>query len=791
MKIATGRSRKEKKWKNIEMSWDELCTKLSNTYRTRETVAEYSKLKKPGQDEIKDVGGFVGGWLANGRRKSDSVLCRSILTLDADNATEDFWDDLVMFNDYACCLYSTHKHKPNSHRYRLIIPLSREVSSEEYEAVSRWVAKEIGIDQFDDTTYQPSRLMYWPSTSKDGVFVFERQDGPLLDPDEVLANYPDWHDVSFWPQSSRVSEIVKSSAKRQGDPLDKDGLIGAFCRTYTIQAAIDTFLSEIYLPCDMQDRYTYAAGSTAAGLVIYDDKFAYSNHGTDPASSKLCNAFDLVRIHLFGDLDDEAKVGTPANKLPSYVAMCDMVAADPETRKTATMEDLEQAGVDIDELEDTEWMSSLERDKKGVIPSLPNLVTILENDPSFKDNLIYNELKYQPEVKSNLPWRQVSPRSLAWTDSDDSNLLYYLEKRHRCRFPEKTLSHAITVVATAHSVHPIRNYLKGCEWDGTPRIDTLLIDFFDADDNAYVRAVTRKTLVAAIARVMEPGCKFDYMLTLTGAPGIGKSSMFKILSDPWFSDSLISVTGKESYEQLQGVWIMEMGELSSIKKAEVESVKNYLSKQEDKYRMAYGHRNTDCPRQCIFVGTTNQPQFLRDETGNRRFWVVEVKNKKKKVWDELTPEVVKQIWAEAKHYYSEGEKLFLNDQLEEFANAVQESHMEDDPRIGMIESYLETLLPEEWESMDKFQRRQFIQGDEFMTPKVGSVQRDKVCAAEVMCELFGLDPGKNTRYEAKEINGILARFPGWERLPTPRRFGIYGNQKGFQRKTEIGSKLTT
>ena len=787
LKIATGRSRKEKKWKNIEISWSDLCKKLSETYRTRETMAEYAKLKKPNQDEIKDVGGFVGGWLAQGQRKSDTVLCRTVLTLDVDNALPSFWDDLTLLNDYACCIYSTHKHKPEAWRVRLIIPMAREVSAEEYEAIARWVAKELGIDQFDDTTYQASRLMYWPSTSKDGEFVYKYQDGPFLDPDAVLANYPDWHDVSFWPQSSRVSEIVHKQAKRQGDPLTKEGLIGAFCRTYSIEAAIETFLSDVYLPCNVPGRYTYAGGSTAAGLVLYDDKFAYSNHGTDPASGKLCNAFDLVRIHKFGELDDDAKVDTPANKLPSYLAMMDMAAADPETRKTSTREQLEAAQVDFSGIdgEGDDWMEKLEKDRKNnTIPSLPNLVLILENDPHFKGNLAYNELKYQPEVNRDLPWRSVSDKTLGWTDSDDSNLLYYLEKGYRCKFPEKTLNHGITVVSTAHSFHPIKAYLESCAWDKVPRIDTLLIDFFDADDNAYVRAVTRKTLVAAVARIMNPGCKFDYMLTLTGTPGIGKSTMFKLLADPWFSDSLLSVTGKESYEQLQGVWIMEMGELSTLKRAEVNSVKNYLSKQEDKYRMAYGHRNTDCPRQCIFVGTTNEPQFLRDETGNRRFWVVDVRRKKQKVWEILTPEMIKKLWAEAKYYYEAGEKLFLNDELEQTALLIQEDHMEDDPRRGMIQGYLDTLLPENWDEMDKFQRRQYINGDEFASPQgdKGILRREKICAAEVIFELFGNDPGKAARFEVREINSILAKIPGWERILTPLRFSAYGMQRGFRRK---------
>lgn len=414
LKIATGASRKAKKWKNIEISWSDLCAKLAETYRTRETMAEYAKLKKPGQDEIKDVGGFVGGWLAQGQRKSDTVLCRTVLTLDVDNALPSFWDDLTLLNDYACCIYSTHKHKPEAWRVRLIIPLAREVSAEEYEAIARWVAKELGIDQFDDTTYQASRLMYWPSTSKDGEFVYKYQDGPFLDPDAVLANYPDWHDVSFWPQSSRVTEIVHKQAKRQGDPLTKEGLIGAFCRTYSIEAAIETFLSDIYLPCSMPDRYTYAGGSTAAGLVLYDDKFAYSNHGTDPASGKLCNAFDLVRIHKFGDLDDDAKVDTPANKLPSYLAMMDMAAADPEVKLLYMKESIS----DFDDEDDAAWMNGFELDgKRRKKPTRGNIELILRNDKELKHIKGYNTFAYRYEIDGPLPWdEQTGTRR--WEDND-------------------------------------------------------------------------------------------------------------------------------------------------------------------------------------------------------------------------------------------------------------------------------------------------------------------------------------------------------------------------------------
>lgn len=160
MKIAVGNSRMDKKWKNQDISWADLCARCGSTIRTTETVEEYRKLKKGQQDGIKDVGGFVGGHLREGRRKNGMVLCRSLLTLDMDYGTPDIWDEITLFHDFKCCVYSTHKHTPEYPRLRLLIPLKREISEEEYPAVARMVAKEIGIDLFDDTTYEASRLMY-------------------------------------------------------------------------------------------------------------------------------------------------------------------------------------------------------------------------------------------------------------------------------------------------------------------------------------------------------------------------------------------------------------------------------------------------------------------------------------------------------------------------------------------------------------------------------------------------------------------------------------------------------
>lgn len=335
--IAVGKSRKETKWKNKQMLWSEFLTEISQTTRTRESYAEYLTMPKTNQDEIKDVGGFVGGWLKDGRRRNDSLVSRHLITLDADFIEGDFWASVEMMLGCACAVYSTHKHRPEKPRLRLVIPLTRPVTPEEYEAAARKIAADLGIDFFDDTTYQAHRLMYWPSTSSDGEYVFKYLDEPWLNPDDVLARYPDWKDPSFWPESSRTKIERQKSADKQGDPLEKPGVIGVFCRAYSIPEAIETFLADVYEPTD-EGRYTYLKGSTTGGLVLYEhDKFAYSHHSTDPISGRLVNAFDLIRLHKFGELD-EGKEHLEVDKLPSYKAMCDFAEKDPKVRKTKDAE---------------------------------------------------------------------------------------------------------------------------------------------------------------------------------------------------------------------------------------------------------------------------------------------------------------------------------------------------------------------------------------------------------------------------------------------------------------------
>ncbi len=789
--IATAHSRMAKTWKNKTTTWSKLVARCSETTRTTESVSEYAKMSREEQSNIKDVGGFVGGYLSGGVRKTTNVMWRSIATLDIDYGTPDLWDEFTLNFGFAAMMYSTHKHTKEKPRLRLVFPLSRQVRPDEYEPLCRMIASKLNIEVFDDTTYQLARLFYYPSTSRDGDFFFDYQDGKACDVDAFLGMYHDYKDVALWPLSSREGDIIVRQMKKAGDPTEKPGLIGAFCRAYSIEEVIDTFLSDVYEKTAYNGRYTYTKGSVAAGLVCYEDKFAYSNHETDPASKLLCNAFDLCRIHLFGIKDEGSKV-TDNTRLPSYLAMQDFVAKDKRVKILLTKERQGQASDDfagIDTADDRrseagdKWMADLDLDKKGSIkPTASNLIAILENDPQLKGRVWYNLLNKFVYVEGGLPWDKEATR---WGNTDDANLRIYMEEKYGVTGKDK-IKDALVAVFTRHRKHPIRDYLNGLKWDGVPRLDRLIIDYIGAEDNELTRTMTRKHFTAAVARVMKPGCKYDYCLIVSGAEGIGKSTLFSVMGGAWFSDSLVTMEGTKGMEQIRNGWIFELSELGGIKKSDVEQVKAFISRQTDQYRPAYAQIMEENPRQCIFCGTTNETYFLKGETGNRRFWVIEVDASLRKHADPRAAILADrdQLWAEAVQRYRDGEQLYLDADMEDQARQRQQKYNDnaDDPLKGMVQEFLDKKLPPDWNTWDLNRRRAFIKNPDPLEA-TGTEVRTRVCAAEFLCEMMGISMAdKGYKYEARKVNKVLDDM-GWTKRPH-LRFSLYGEQRAFVRPVE-------
>lgn len=788
--LATAHSRIAKKWRNRHWLWSELLQRCSETKRTGETAAEYARMSKEEQSNVKDVGGFVGGYLSGGIRKNANVMYRTVATLDIDYGTVNVWDDFTMAFGFAAMIYSTHKHSSKTPRYRLVFPLSRQVSPAEYEPLCRKIAAEIGIDLFDDTTYELPRLFYWPSTSKDADFVFDYQDGPACDVDAILSQYVDYKDVSAWPLSSREGDVIAHEIKKQGDPTEKPGVIGAFCRAYGIEDAIDTFLSDKYEKTGHDGRYTYKLGSVAGGLVCYEGKFAYSHHETDPASKQLCNAFDLCRVHLFG-AQDEGSRALDVTRKPSYAAMQDFAAKDKAVKLLMARERAQAAADDFDGLDDAElpedyndeWKAELEYTKSGkLLCNIANIILILENDPALAGHIVHDLFTGMDSAKDGLPWNKNANQ---WTDTDDANLRVWLEKHYDITGKEK-IADALTAVLTRHSYHPIRDYLNGLTWDGVPRLDRIIIDYMGAEDSELNRAMSRKHFVAAVARVFNPGCKYDYCLIMSGAEGIGKSTLLRVMGGKWFNDSITTLEGKEGMEQLRRAWVVELGELSSIKRSDVEQVKAHLSKQVDIYRAAYARRVLEHPRQCVFCGTTNEALFLKGDTGNRRFWVIPVvaELRKYKDWSEAIRRDRDQLWAEAVHYYKQGEPLYLSEELEAQAKQRQQDFNDDndDPIVAMLDKYLNTLLPVNWDTMDIQARRSYLRDPDPLQAE-GTVKRDKVCAAEFICEQLGKDMAdKDYKYLCRRVSKMIGDRPEWERVSSTKHAAkLYGTQRGFRR----------
>lgn len=788
--LATAHSRIAKKWRNRHWLWSELLQRCSETKRTGETAAEYARMSKEEQSNVKDVGGFVGGYLSGGIRKNANVMYRTVATLDIDYGTVNVWDDFTMAFGFAAMIYSTHKHSSKTPRYRLVFPLSRQVSPAEYEPLCRKIAAEIGIDLFDDTTYELPRLFYWPSTSKDADFVFDYQDGPACDVDAILSQYVDYKDVSAWPLSSREGDVIAHEIKKQGDPTEKPGVIGAFCRAYSIEDAIDTFLSDKYEKTGHDGRYTYKLGSVAGGLVCYEGKFAYSHHETDPASKQLCNAFDLCRVHLFG-AQDEGSRALDVTRKPSYAAMQEFAAKDKAVKLLMARERAQAAADDFDGLDDAElpedyndeWKAELEYTKSGkLLCNIANIILILENDPALAGHIVHDLFTGMDSAKDGLPWNKNANQ---WTDTDDANLRVWLEKHYDITGKEK-IADALTAVLTRHSYHPIRDYLNGLTWDGVPRLDRIIIDYMGAEDSELNRAMSRKHFVAAVARVFNPGCKYDYCLIMSGAEGIGKSTLLRVMGGRWFNDSITTLEGKEGMEQLRRAWVVELGELSSIKRSDVEQVKAHLSKQVDIYRAAYARRVLEHPRQCVFCGTTNEALFLKGDTGNRRFWVIPVvaELRKYRDWNEAIRRDRDQLWAEAVHYYKQGEPLYLSEELEAQAKQRQQDFNDDndDPIVAMLDKYLNTLLPVNWDTMDIQARRSYLRDPDPLQAE-GTVKRDKVCAAEFICEQLGKDMAdKDYKYLCRRVSKMIGDRPEWERVSSTKHAAkLYGTQRGFRR----------
>lgn len=768
--IYLGTSRHDRNWKNAQLMWAAFVNRLKTPVVSPEPLEEYERLSKTRQGELKDVGGFVGGEFEGNRRTANSLKHRDFISLDIDNASPGETEAILKKLHTGGCafvVYSTRSHRPDRPRLRVLIPTDRSVTPDEYEPLARITAQKLGVlKNCDPTTFQANRLMYFPSCSSNSEYVFEINDAPFLCVSAVLESFKNWKDVESWPALPDEKIRYLKKAKQQASPVTKAGLVGAFCRAYDIEEAIAEFLPDLYTEAG-ENRYTYLKGTTAGGAVLYGDGlFLFSHHATDPCCGRLVNAFDLVRIHLFGDLDGKMEPDTPEHKTPSYEAMIKRALDDPKVcalmqdEKKEHIRDIFQAEAAVEE--NTEWVKLLSYKKDGSAKaSVENIVTILTYDPLLKGKIAIDEFTARLTVTGSLPWNN-DCGIRGWTDVDDAGLYYYLEVGYQIAASANMLR-AVSIISFRNQYNSVEQYLNSLIWDGKPRIATLLVDYFGAEENIYTKEVMLIVLPNAVERAIIGGTKFDQVPILVGPQGSGKSTFLEKLGGQWFNDSLQTFEGKDAYELIQGSWVVELPELAAFRKSEIDKIKQFISKTKDNFRAAYAKRVKESRRRCVFFGTTNNHEFLRDSTGERRFWpvVLGVTTPTKSVFDDLTPDEVDQIWAEALTIYRAGNlKKDMRGEAARLAREAQQAHKEVDPWYDDIFNFLEKPKPANWEDLDLIKRQLFMKG-RFETAEELTYLISKTRAKEIFAECLGKQITEMTWRDSKRICDVVRTIPGW------------------------------
>lgn len=777
------------KWSTVRYTWEDFLERLNRDIRSTETMRDFDRLDRTARANLKDVGGYMAGELSGARRLKSAVLSRSMITLDVDYADSLFPVEFdTRFPGVAAVIYNTRSDREKSRRFRVVIPFAEEVQdAAQYEAAARKMAELLGIDLFDPTTFQAERMMYWQSLSSDQPKVFEVFEGEPISAEYLLSLYgnnEEWRDIRNWAfksdQEKETRAIVSKAMAR--NPREKAGLVGAFCRAYSVPAAIEKYLSDVYEIAPGNDRYTYKAGHSVGGMIVFDDLFCFSYHSTDPiADGHAYNAYDLVRVHKFGHLGKEDST-KEMNKLVCADKECvkDMVTPD------ADLDDFDDYG-DAVKSDSTEEVTELvwDLDGKGNKQvTVNNFVNAFKSDPLLNGLLAYDMLKETIVFTRPSFTAKGSKKGDLVNDTDISIIKGRIERMHGI-YNDAKLNDAIEQVSSDNAFHPIKLYLESLTWDGVPRIDTFLVDYMGAEDNAYTREAFRKMLLAAVTRIYEPGQKFDTALVFYSEQGVGKSTLIQRLSKGWFNDSLTNLSGKESYEAIQFAWLVELAELSALRKSDVEAVKNFISKREDTYRGAYARRVKTHKRQCVFFGSTNDDEFLKDATGNRRFFPVEVKRTRKTrlIFEPEFDAIVDQLWAEAMEGYMLGEALTLSDEAEAIAGGTREEFTEHTPIQGLIEEYLARLFPADYEDRFLAQRLDFLNGD---LGEEGTETKNSFSLIELWTEALGRRKDEYTVVKARELSNAVKALKGWKRDKQARQ-KIYGPQVIYRR---VGAGIT-
>jgi putative DNA primase/helicase len=684
----------------------------------------------------KDCGSYVAGALLDGIRDNDHVLSRSALTLDADYPDADLPAKVAEL-PHAALIHTTFSSTADKPRYRILVPLDRPVLPEHYRVAADALVTRLGSHQFDTTTTEPARLMLKPATSDPSAYFYAVTPGPPASVTELMAD------------ASLADAPLPRNWKR--DPTELGGSAGAFNRVYTIEEAIDHFALP-YTPYTA-DRWTYAPASNVGGLHRIDDnELVFSHHATDPAHGRACSAFDLVRLHLFGDRDAEVTPATPITRHPSHAAMVELADADERVR-AELFKDFAPASEQVEDIR-----HQLELKNGKVVDSAANLQALGELDPALKV-LTWDGMTRTVVANPRLPWREGDP---VFTDGDMARLMFHLETAYGLKLSKDRAYALVRSLAEDRVFFAPRDYLLGLRWDGRSRMRTCFPGVTPTD---YTEMVARKCLVGAVARMIDPGCQMDLSLVLAGPEGIGKTRWMRAMSKGWFAQlgSLHPNQMTETRRQLYSGWIVISDEGHSMRLAEVNALKSFLTETHDTFRAPYDRFAQQRARHSVIWSTTNDQQFLRRAEGNRRFLVVSCDS-------EADPEVfteafVDQLWAEAVFLYTvEGEQPYLDPEQATTAAEHRDPFEEEDIELGQLVDYLDMPVPAEWGELTVEAKHEWYRyGRHHLDPlePAPTGRQEAVCTSEVLDGLYGPSRNRMNRKVDQLQIGELIRRAGW------------------------------
>lgn len=725
------------------------------------TFSDLVSWAKNPSDE-KECGNYLLGELRGRRRMKNTVISRSAIQLDADQADEQMFEDVAGF-PYRSIVHTTFNSAPDDLRLRIVLPLDRSVTPGEYRFIAKKLMEVLGVEKFDPGSIQPERYMFKPSASNPEWYRHEVNNGYEVNADVELEGYSDSVDIVETP----------APPKNKRDPLDMPGVIGAFNRVYSIPEAIEEFGIPYEHAGDKRWQLVGAHGE--AGVYEVTDSLTYSHHVNDPAYGVTCSAFDLVRIYHWGILDADTPPETPVNRLPSNDAALRELAEDPKVVKEMALLDFD--GLEED-LTDDSWLMDLRRSPKTgrVTDEVHNWDLISANDPVLS-SLWWDEIALSIKTTSDLPWRDASARP-QFNGTDRAALAMHIERKYGVRPTRALVDDLVDMRAQQNRKNPLEEYLSSLEWDGTPRLEESLPGVAPTE---YTRLVARKCLVAAVARVFAPGCKWDHTLILYGEEGLGKTHWVSRMSKG-YTAPLGDIRSKDTLLSMQRSWIVTSDEGAVMKQADNDSLKEFLTRTEDVFRMPYEREVNAYPRHSVIWATTNDKDILRRQQGNRRYLIVH--SAEQVDFNQLSDRYVDQVWAEAVHYYNQGEALFLDTEQSEAAGVEREEFTEEEPLSGLIQEWVNSPVPEGWDEMSPEARVRWYadQSDGFAAP--GTERIDRICSMQVWVECLGRRRGDHDRRDITEITRTLRNLPGWSAATGRHRMPHYGPQLVFERNTK-------